>query len=62
MNFKERKHTRINLLYTKAKTGKYSWNQLEQIAINMGVKKPTAKEYLLEVEMMLKKAGYLKDE
>jgi len=62
MNLKEIRHTRVLSLYGKAKTGKYDWDQLKQIALKIPVSNNTAKDYLEEVRVMLIKAGLLKDE
>ncbi len=62
MNKKEKRHERILFLYAKAKTGKYNWTQLKEIALKIPVVDNTAREYLEEVRIMLTKAGYLKDE
>lgn len=37
---------RINALYTKALTGKYTWDDLTAIALKMGVSKKTADNYI----------------
>jgi|APSaa5957512535_1039671.scaffolds.fasta_scaffold06593_12 hypothetical protein len=53
-------HSRILDLEKKAKTGKYTWKDLKQIALSIPVSEPTAKKYLKEVEARLRKAGLIK--
>lgn len=52
--------TRIDTLFKKALTGKYTWDQLLSLALAMGVTKPTAKSYITSVEGRLHQKGYLK--
>ena len=54
-----KRHTRINLLTSKALTGKFTWKQLTAIALSMGVAKVTAKSYIDEVELRLKRRRLL---
>ena len=54
------RHIRILFLYQKAKTGKYNWSDLKQIARSMGVSEPTVKSYLDDVQARLKKEKLIK--
>ena len=54
------RNIRINDLYNKAKTGKYTWKELRVKARELGVSEPTVTSYLRTVEDMLRKAGRLK--
>jgi len=51
---------RIDGLYKKAKTGKYTWKDLKRMARALGVSEPTVKSYLDDVEARLIKGGFLK--
>ena len=55
-----RRSQRIQTLFGKALTGKYTWRELILIAEAMGVSKSTAKSYVDAVENRLHKQGYLK--
>lgn len=61
MNKKQIRHSRIQWLYNSAKSGKYTWKDLREMALKYGVARATAKDYLDEVHMMLVKAGLLKE-
>ncbi len=54
------RHSRIKTLYDKAKTGKYTWDDLRTHGMAMGVNRSVVNGYLDDVYEMLKKAGYLK--
>jgi len=60
MNGEYKRQTRINDLYKKAVSKKYTWKQLEQLAKATGVSQSTAKSYLIAVECMLIKSGQLR--
>ncbi len=62
MNKKEKRHSRVNSLYEKAKTGKFTWTQLKEMALKIPVSNNTANDYIDEVREMLIKSGYLKNE
>jgi predicted DNA-binding ribbon-helix-helix protein len=59
MNSDEKRSGRINSLYRSARTGKYTWAQLTQMAQATGVTKATAKTYIDAVEARLRKEGLL---
>lgn len=61
MNKKAIRHSRIQFIYNTAKTGKYTWKDLREMALKFGVSKPTARDYLDEVHAMLIKAGLMKE-
>lgn len=54
------RNIRINDLYKKAITGKYTWKALREIARSYGVSRPTVTSYLRAVEAMLRKTGRIK--
>ena len=61
MNKKEIRHTRILWLTDYAKTGKYTWKDLKEMARKFGISDPTVREYLDEVRARLTKSGLLKE-
>lgn len=60
MNGDARRHTRINDLYKKAISRKYTWKELRELARATGVSEPTARSYLDAVEAMMIKSGHLR--
>lgn len=60
MNSETKRITRIDTLYKKAKTGKYNWKQLRDVARAMGVSEPTVKSYLDDVRARLVKDGSIR--
>lgn len=62
MNKKEIRHSRILWLTNSAKSGKYTWKDLKEMARKFGISEPTVREYMDEVHNRLVKAGLLKEE
>lgn len=59
MNSQNIRSSRINTLYKQAKSGKYTWDDLQTLAESTGVSKSTAKTYVDAVYSRLKKEGLL---
>jgi hypothetical protein len=47
------------MLHKAAKTGKYTWDDLKAMALQIPVSEPTAKKYLDEVRERLIKEGLI---
>lgn len=60
MKSEVKRNMRIMDLYKKALTGKYTRTQLYNLAIGMGVSKPTAQSYIEVVKQRLQKRGLIK--
>ena len=55
-----KRNTRINDLYKKAISRRYTWNEIREFAHAIGVSNSTAESYLVDVISRMKKAGYIK--
>lgn len=53
----QKRHTRVVDLFNKARTQRYTWKEIMQMARLIGVSESTAKSYLLDVEARLNKIG-----